>query len=180
MDELIAKTDLCVQCGLCLPYCPTYAKTQNENESPRGRLSLIQAWANKDLPASDKLQAHIDNCLLCRCCEKSCPALVPYGEIVDDFRSAMFKSKKKPALDLILLKNIAHNKTLNQAAQVLLKSYQATGFQKTVRFFKLPQLFKLHKIERLINNKPYSRQQLTVAPFYPATTKVKGDLFIQI
>lgn len=94
--DLASSTDLCVKCGLCLPHCPTYGKTQDESESPRGRLSLIQAWANGQLQASPKLLSHIDNCLLCRSCEAACPALVPYGRIVDEFRSATVHLQDKP------------------------------------------------------------------------------------
>ena len=83
---LARQTDLCVKCGLCLPVCPTYLKTQDENESPRGRLSLIQGWARTELEADPILKTHIDQCLLCRACETVCPAYVPYGEIVDRFK----------------------------------------------------------------------------------------------
>lgn len=83
-----ADTDLCVKCGLCLPQCPTYGKTLDESESPRGRLALIQAWAAGQLEATPSLLGHVDNCLLCRSCEAACPAEVPYGRIVDDFRAA--------------------------------------------------------------------------------------------
>jgi glycolate oxidase iron-sulfur subunit len=86
--DLAAKTDLCVKCGLCLPHCPTYIKSRDENESPRGRLSLIQGWARSELKATPKLTSHIDTCLLCRACETVCPAYVPYGQIVDRFRGA--------------------------------------------------------------------------------------------
>jgi len=86
--DLSFATDLCVKCGLCLPHCPTYLKTQDESESPRGRLSLIQAWADGHLEPSPKLLDHIDHCLLCRSCEAACPANVPYGLIVDEFRAA--------------------------------------------------------------------------------------------
>ncbi len=86
--KAFADTELCVKCGLCLPHCPTYGKTLDENESPRGRLSLIQAWAAGSLKATPKLLEHVDNCLLCRACESACPANVPYGKLVDDFRAA--------------------------------------------------------------------------------------------
>ena len=62
--ELAATTDVCVKCGLCLPHCPTYLKTSDENESPRGRLSLIQGWAQGALELSSKLTDHVDQCLL--------------------------------------------------------------------------------------------------------------------
>jgi glycolate oxidase iron-sulfur subunit len=85
-SDLIAATDLCVKCGLCLPHCPTYVETRDENESPRGRISLIQGWATGALGAAPELTRHVDNCLLCRACEAACPAYVPYGGIVDRFR----------------------------------------------------------------------------------------------
>ena len=173
MNELLVKTDLCVKCGLCLPHCPTYQKTQNENESPRGRLALIEAWAKNELPGSDKLQSHIDNCLLCRSCESVCPAQVPYGEVIDDFRNAI-QTTKKSSLELFLLKNIAHHKKLSHLAQSLLTSYQSSNFQKAVHILKLPQLFKLGNIDRLINNKQYHKALLD--DYYPSAIKAKEDV----
>lgn len=82
-----AATDLCVKCGLCLPHCPTYRLSQDESESPRGRLALMQGWAEGSLQATPALQIHLDNCLSCRRCEAVCPAKVPYGRLLDDFRA---------------------------------------------------------------------------------------------
>ena len=96
MNISFSDTELCVKCGLCLPHCPTYGKTLDENESPRGRLSLIQAWADGQLEATPKLLGHVDNCLLCRSCESACPANVPYGRLVDDFRVATAGKLTKP------------------------------------------------------------------------------------
>jgi glycolate oxidase iron-sulfur subunit len=96
MSKQFSDVELCVKCGLCLPFCPTYGKTQDESESPRGRLSLIQAWAGGQLEATPKLLGHVDNCLLCRACESACPANVPYGRLVDDFRAATAGQQTKP------------------------------------------------------------------------------------
>ncbi|HEY8096367.1 MAG TPA: (Fe-S)-binding protein, partial [Methylobacter sp.] len=150
MNNLLVDADICVKCGLCLPHCPTYTKTQNENESPRGRIALIQAWAGGYLEASEKLVEHIDNCLLCRSCERVCPAVVPYGRLIDNFRGQI-KANKKSSLAGTLLKEVSHNKASNQLAQSGLRFYQSSGLQKTARFFKLPQLFHLDKVDRLLS-----------------------------
>jgi glycolate oxidase iron-sulfur subunit len=86
-DTLIEATDQCVKCGLCLPHCPTYRLTRDEAESPRGRIALIQALTSGALPPSERLDAHLANCLECRACEPVCPSLVAVGTIMDQARA---------------------------------------------------------------------------------------------
>ncbi|MGZ8191165.1 MAG: (Fe-S)-binding protein [Methylococcaceae bacterium] len=171
--ELLADADICVKCGLCLPHCPTYTKTQNENESPRGRIALIQAWAGDHLEASEKLVEHIDNCLLCRSCERICPAVVPYSRLIDNFRSQIYVESDS-SLALSLLKKVSHNKSLNRLAQSGLKFYQTSRLQKTARLLRLPKLFRLDKIDRLL---PGFSETAALAPYYPTSAaEVKGNV----
>ena len=170
--ELLAIADSCVKCGICAPHCPTYTHTQNENESPRGRIALIQAWAGGNLNVTNNLLDHIDNCLLCRACEKACPAVVPYAKLIDDFRAEMHNEKAAP-LSVKWLKTISENKRVQRWAKSGLKFYQKNNLQKTARFLHLPTLFGLGEIERLVPN--YQESQ-PLQNYYPALNEVKGDV----
>lgn len=82
IDPLVALADRCVQCGLCLPVCPTYRHDRLEAESPRGRIALVRAWALETIEPTPTGDAHLDHCLACRSCEAVCPAGVKYGELL--------------------------------------------------------------------------------------------------
>ncbi len=172
MNELLKDADICVKCGLCLPSCPTYNKTQNENESPRGRIALIQAWAGGHLEDSNAVRTHIDNCLLCRECERVCPAVVPYSRLIDNFRG-QFYEENQPSLAFSILKKVAQDKTAQQLTQSSLKLYQGTGLQKIARALKLPKLFHLDKMERLLTH--YAKAE-PLADYYLTTIDCKGTV----
>ncbi|HEU4774458.1 MAG TPA: (Fe-S)-binding protein [Lysobacter sp.] len=82
VDPLAALADRCVQCGLCLPVCPTYGHDRVEAESPRGRIALARAWALDTIEPGPVGDAHLDHCLGCRSCEAVCPAGVEYGALL--------------------------------------------------------------------------------------------------
>lgn len=81
-DPLVALADRCVQCGLCLPVCPTYGRERLEAESPRGRIALARAWALDTIQPGSIGDAHLDHCLGCRSCEAVCPAGVEYDALL--------------------------------------------------------------------------------------------------
>lgn len=82
-DELNA----CVQCGLCLPVCPTFRLTGRETASPRGRLQAMKAVHQGVLEVDGPFQGVIDFCLGCRACEPVCPGMVPYGRALEGTRA---------------------------------------------------------------------------------------------
>lgn len=81
-DPLVALADRCVQCGLCLPTCPTYARDRLEAESPRGRIAIARGLALGTIAPTAAADAHLDHCLACRSCEAVCPAGVEYGALL--------------------------------------------------------------------------------------------------
>ena len=86
-EQLLQESDLCVKCGLCLPYCPTYRIAQDEGDSPRGRIALMQAVASGQLEGTPQLHAHLNRCVGCRACERVCPSAVKYGKLIDGIRA---------------------------------------------------------------------------------------------
>ena len=85
----------CVHCGFCLQACPTYRVLGDENDSPRGRIRLMRAVVEGDLPIDDAaFETHIDRCLGCRACETACPSGVPYGQLLETARAAMLKHNR--------------------------------------------------------------------------------------
>lgn len=92
----MALADRCVQCGLCLPVCPTYSLERLETESPRGRIALTRAWALDTIAPSPAADTHLDHCLGCRSCEAVCPAGVEYGRLLVQARHRQ-RERRLPA-----------------------------------------------------------------------------------
>ncbi len=89
LNPALGGTDRCVMCGMCLPHCPTYLKTRNEADSPRGRIALMRALNEGRLEPDASLRVHLDRCLGCRACESVCPSAVPYGRLIDGAREVL-------------------------------------------------------------------------------------------
>ena len=81
-----ADLNSCVQCGLCLPACPTFRVTGLETASPRGRIAAMRAVQAGDLPVAGDFTTVTDECLACRACEAACPSGVPYGRLIEAAR----------------------------------------------------------------------------------------------
>ena len=103
-QKIAALADQCVQCGLCLPTCPTYGLDGNEAESPRGRIAIAAALARGDAEPTEALRIHLDHCLGCLNCERVCPANVKYGELLVETRAMIGPTKHRPRGLLTLLK----------------------------------------------------------------------------
>lgn len=92
-----AALDPCVHCGFCLPACPTYLATGDENDSPRGRIVLMRALeAGQVAPSDPALRQHLDACLGCRGCEPACPSGVGYGQALEAARARMAAANGLP------------------------------------------------------------------------------------
>lgn len=106
-QHIAALADQCVQCGLCLPVCPTYALDGNEAESPRGRIAIAAALAKGLAPITDEVREPLDHCLGCLNCERVCPAQVRFGELLVETRGLLGPAPQRPRVLLALTRQPA-------------------------------------------------------------------------
>ncbi len=91
-----AELTACVQCGLCLPVCPTFRLTGDEAASPRGRLTAMSAIAAGVAPLDEVFEDMMSFCLQCRACEAACPSLVPFGRAMEGARVEVAAQRPSP------------------------------------------------------------------------------------
>jgi glycolate oxidase iron-sulfur subunit len=107
--EMYAKFNTCVHCGYCLTACPTYTETQNENDSPRGRILLMKAIVDQRLDATPTVLGHLEGCLICRSCETACPSGVDYNALIETVRPRVAEiARGRPAQSRMLTMLVRH------------------------------------------------------------------------
>lgn len=170
----------CVQCGYCLPACPTYLTMGKETHSPRGRINLVKMAAEGHISYSE-LEGPINLCLGCRACEVVCPTNVQYGKILESAKEVIQENKKKTKTitkraklfqEFVFNKAIPSKKMLNTAGGGI-ALYQKSGLQKVAKKTKalniLPE--NLRTFENILPNVEGPIQRKKRAEHYPAELK---------
>jgi glycolate oxidase iron-sulfur subunit len=90
--------ETCVHCGFCLPTCPTYTPLWNEEmDSPRGRIVLMQEGLEGADVLSDEMVKHFDRCLGCLACVTACPSGVRYDRLIERTRAQVERHHRRSA-----------------------------------------------------------------------------------
>lgn len=158
----------CVACGLCLAVCPTYHLTGDETASPRGRLAAMAAVSDGLADVDHTFDEIIGFCLQCRACEAVCPALVPFGKLIEGARAEAATQRPTAARRLrasVLGRWVGYPGLIRlgvKAADLARK----TGLAKTI-----PGRFSL-AVDGL---RPYRREDLRGAEF-PAVGPERGTV----
>lgn len=135
----------CVQCGYCLPACPTYVTMEKETHSPRGRINLVKMAAEGKITYSE-LEAPIHLCLGCRACEVVCPTNVQYGKILEsakEFLAAKNKEQKPKRARLFqefAFGSLLPSKKMLNLAGAGLAFYQKSGLQRITQATNLTNI----------------------------------------
>ncbi len=127
----------CMRCGFCLAVCPTYALTNRERSSPRGRAALARAVAEGKLEFTPAVGEEAFFCLDCKACTTACPSGVRVGTIMEFCRrqEQFFRPPSLPAgiLRDFILKRMLPSPALLETSLLPLRLYQRLGLQWAVR-----------------------------------------------
>ncbi|HEY7518310.1 MAG TPA: heterodisulfide reductase-related iron-sulfur binding cluster [Methylomirabilota bacterium] len=174
--ETLTAIRSCVHCGICLPQCPTYRVLGEEMDSPRGRVYLMRAVAEKRLDLTDGFRRHLDLCLGCRACETACPAGVPFGALLETSRVAI-ERRGRPWRERLLASLIFAVFPYPERLRVLLgagRLYRASGLSALVRATGLLGRFpRLAAMERLL---PEASASETLPALVPAVGRARGSV----
>lgn len=185
MTKLLDKLDYqatfdCVQCGYCLPVCPTYIAFKKEKHSPRGRINLVKMAVEEKI-AIDDMQEGIDLCLGCRACETICPTNVRYGDILmsavevlkDHKEMGMMEKTLRTGAFKFALKNKRTLRLVNKGLYLYQQSHIKSLVTKTNALQPLPKYNDLNqampdvvlskRISRNIN--PFRQENISVGFF---------------
>lgn len=128
--------DACVHCGFCLPTCPSYRVIGKENDSPRGRIYLMDAINKGEAPLSEVSMQHFDSCLGCLACTTACPSGVQYDKLISNVRSQVSRNAQRSLPQKAIRQLIFTLFPYPDRIRLLLTPlalYQKLGFSKLVQ-----------------------------------------------
>ncbi|WP_077622196.1 (Fe-S)-binding protein [Sediminibacillus massiliensis] len=176
----------CMRCGFCLPTCPTYIESGNdETQSPRGRIALMKGVVYGEIELDSEVKRSLDMCLGCRACEPVCPSGVKYGQLLEQARDIIYQNQQPSFPVTALRKFVFHHLFPHQDRIIglmsLLRLYQKTGMQKLARKTGLLNLLlpeHLHKMEKILPEIP-SRTMMRHRPhhIHPSNKKRRKVAF---
>jgi glycolate oxidase iron-sulfur subunit len=128
--------DTCVHCGFCLSTCPSYRVIGKEMDSPRGRIYLMDAVNEKDIPLNEVTSQHFDTCLGCLACVTACPSGVQYDKLIASTRPQVERNIPRSFSDKLvrsLIFNLFPYPNRLRPLLLPLFLYQKLGIQQLIR-----------------------------------------------
>lgn len=169
----------CVQCGYCLPACPTYETMETEKHSPRGRIQLMKLAAEGKIDLKE-LEEPVGKCLGCMACMPVCPTNVQYEQMLEGAKRVLEENKQKSRLQRTvehsvldtLIPSTGGMKTVGNLTWI----YQKTGLQKMAQKLRLSTLAPLAmgEFEKVIPVQPTPKERSARPVFLPARQTEKA------
>ncbi|MGM9925577.1 MAG: (Fe-S)-binding protein [Bacillus sp. (in: firmicutes)] len=188
LNETYEWTNQCVQCGYCLPACPTYSSMGKESASPRGRINLVKMATEGKIDVEQHLMEPINLCLGCRACEVACPVGVPYGHMLEVAKEAIAASQVQQSnsaggnLKKAALQHLFPYPRRIRAMGSIVWMYQKTGLHKLMQRTKLMNAISepLAQMERILPAVESPRYRLPRGAIFPVqgAKKARVAMFV--
>lgn len=177
LDDLLQK---CMRCGMCLPVCPTYSLTYQEQSSPRGRIRLMRSLAAGELEVTKSFAEEMYFCLDCQACQTACPAGVQYGALVEEARETIAARHRDPFMISLVkrffLRGVLASTSRTKKIAGIMRLYQRSGLREAVERSGVLRLFSeslhaKHKLLPVVSPRPFDE---TVAEILTPDSPVRG------
>lgn len=148
-----SRLDYCAICGKCIAKCPTYRELSLELHSPRGRLNLIKAFIDGDLPSVGvKFYESLDWCLLCGACNSACPAGIRPADAIMYARGLPEFTRRQSRIEKFVLGNIVSRQEILSALAFPLRIADRLGLIAVARHPSISRLLpqSLNNLQTLL------------------------------
>ncbi|HEY4707037.1 MAG TPA: (Fe-S)-binding protein [Thermodesulfobacteriota bacterium] len=106
LELLRDEIDKCVRCGTCRATCPTTKALGIETASPRGRVSLVDAYSKNEIGLTEVYLKHLKECTLCGACRSNCPNGVDTIAIFASARAEAIEKNGVPLAASLVFRNL--------------------------------------------------------------------------
>ena len=161
----------CRTCNICSRHCPTFKLTNQQEESPRGRLKTISKAISGQKELQPEEIEHLGNCVECYACEKVCPSKMQYSELLRNAKS-LIKTDQN-AFIVKLLKFMVIRKKLSKVLFWSLRAYQKSGIQNLISTIVPKQFRVFHRLHSLLYPLPDYK---SLKQRYPAKKEPIGNV----
>ncbi|MFO7795557.1 MAG: (Fe-S)-binding protein [Promethearchaeati archaeon] len=94
-DKILDQIESCIDCMSCLEVCDTYLATDNDLQSPNGRLKIAEkVFTNQKI--SEEERFGIYTCTLCSLCDTVCTQEISISEIIHATKIKLSKTEMGP------------------------------------------------------------------------------------
>ena len=90
----------------CKPAPPTPCGERRQ-DSPRGRIHLMNMAIEGEVGLTDLYVSHFDHCLGCLACVSACPSGVKYGKLIEAMRGQLQRQYRRPLHERALRRMVA-------------------------------------------------------------------------
>lgn len=147
-----ANINECSKCGICRSVCPVFLAVNDEVMSPRGKISLVEAFLEEEIIDIERYIDIIRSCIKCTRCSSVCPAGVRVEKIIQLARELLHLEIPADAKEIF--SSILNNSSKFQSLLKEAKNTNTINIGSAFPLWFLPLLFHNKAYLHELTDKP--------------------------